>query len=543
MARSFRAAGFQWATQFAYDPMALAFANTEYQTHYLNLVYTPGKAISFMIAGAAFRETARGAQSGRYPESERFGPFRVSHAEDLSEMVTDTAFFHSNATRTVPPAPAKLRHVAGVGSSPVVSYEGTGAYFLDRLDHGVWFLEVYPDVVWVVDPFTRPSLDREAARVIWRTRPMRLSLPDLGLDFSIRRLNADRSESWAARSGTFDVSPGIFALERMGAPASVAGAAGAFVAPPPSEGSTTVLHVPPAEHPAGQPLGVRVDVVSRDPVDSVALFVRRAGWGRMLRVPMTPVGAFGYRAAAPADVLREGLLEYAVSAYQGGAVRTFPGGAPGDPYRWDFTGRDLWRVPIVAPDAAILLFDARRDLNHVLYPHPWGYVRFRTDVVAGSEPERLALSAVVEDFTPAPDRHFALRTFLADGQRTRLRDATGGVLRVRARATGGRAADRMEVALVERDGTAWGAVIDLTGDWREVVIPVSALRRVPLALLPRPYPLFLPYLLETATNREAPRLTQLDGLQFSVAASLFPAADLGGAHGFEVERVVLDLPR
>ncbi|WP_316847868.1 hypothetical protein [Pedobacter psychrodurus] len=36
MARSFRAAGFQWATQFAYDPMATAYANTEYQTHYLN---------------------------------------------------------------------------------------------------------------------------------------------------------------------------------------------------------------------------------------------------------------------------------------------------------------------------------------------------------------------------------------------------------------------------------------------------------------------------------------------------------------------------
>ncbi len=35
MARSFRTAGFQWATQFAYDPMATAYANTEYQTHYL----------------------------------------------------------------------------------------------------------------------------------------------------------------------------------------------------------------------------------------------------------------------------------------------------------------------------------------------------------------------------------------------------------------------------------------------------------------------------------------------------------------------------
>ncbi|RZK36296.1 MAG: membrane or secreted protein, partial [Hymenobacter sp.] len=32
MAKSFREAGFQWATQFAYDPMGLAAYNTEYQT-------------------------------------------------------------------------------------------------------------------------------------------------------------------------------------------------------------------------------------------------------------------------------------------------------------------------------------------------------------------------------------------------------------------------------------------------------------------------------------------------------------------------------
>ncbi|HEX8507127.1 MAG TPA: cellulase family glycosylhydrolase, partial [Hymenobacter sp.] len=44
MARSLREAGFQWGTQFAYDPLAIAYANTEYQTHYLNLAYTPAKA-------------------------------------------------------------------------------------------------------------------------------------------------------------------------------------------------------------------------------------------------------------------------------------------------------------------------------------------------------------------------------------------------------------------------------------------------------------------------------------------------------------------
>ncbi len=53
MVRTFRTAGFQWITQFAYDPMDIAYANTEYQTHFLNLAYTPHKTISMKIAAEA----------------------------------------------------------------------------------------------------------------------------------------------------------------------------------------------------------------------------------------------------------------------------------------------------------------------------------------------------------------------------------------------------------------------------------------------------------------------------------------------------------
>ena len=536
MARAFRGAGFQWATQFAYDPLAIAYSNTEYQTHFLNLVYTPSKAISFMIAGAAFRMTPRGAAVGTYPASERFGPFRVSYAEDLSEMVTDTAFFHSNSTSSAPPNPTAVRHVAGVGSSSVVAYEGTGAYFLDRIGDGVWRLEVYPDVAWVVDPFTRGSLARQAARVIWRTRPIRITLPDLGPDFSVGAVSSP------VRAGAFDVRPGAYVLTRAGTARPVRPPEpAAYVAPPPSDAPTAVVHAPPAELAAGQPFTVRAAVVSKDPVDSVALFVRRIGWGRPVRLAMQPVGAFGYEAQVAAEVAREGLVEYAVSVYEGGAARTFPGGEVGDPFRWDFTGRTFWQVPVVAAGAPVLLFDARRDLDHVLYPHPWGYVRFRTEMVAGGEPERLALSAVVEDFTPSP-HHFALRTFLTAGQRTRLDPGSGGVLRIRARAAG-RASDRMQIALVERDGAAWGTVIELSDTWREIVIPLTDLRPVSLALLPRPYPQFLPYLMEPATARAGPRLGEMDGLQFAVSADLFQGADREGAHGFAIERVVLDARR
>jgi hypothetical protein len=546
MARSFRAAGFQWATQFAYDPLAMAYANTEYQTHFLNLVYTPSKAVSFMIAGAAFRDLPRGGTYGPYPESARFGPFRVSHAEDLSEMVTDTAFLYSNTTGTAPPSPRALRHVAGVGTSPVVTYEGTGACFLDRLGDGIWRLELYPDVAWVVDPFTRGSLEREAARVVWRTRSLHVNLPDLGSEFSVEPVNPGNDHRPAVRAGTFDGRPGTYVLTRAGVTRprwttdSVVGGRrlGAFVAPPPSSAPTAVLHAPASELTAGALFTISVDVVSAAPVDSVALFVRWVGGGgRMLRLPMQPVGAFGYRAQVAAEHVREGLVEYAVAVFDRD-TRTYPADVAGHPYRWDFTGRAFWRVPVVPAAAPVLLFDARRDLDHLLHPHPWRYVRFRTDVVPGSGPERLALSAVVEDFTPSP-HHLALRTFLPAGQRLRLGEvASSAVLSIRAR-TAGQAADRMEVALVERDGTAWGTVLELTEAWQEFSVPLTSLRRIPLALLPRPYPLFLPYLFETATDRDRPNPADIDGLQFSVHANLFPPEGRGTAHGFQIERVVL----
>ena len=48
--RTFRSKGFQWITQFTYEPAEISQYNTEYQTHFLNLLYTPGKALGLKIA-------------------------------------------------------------------------------------------------------------------------------------------------------------------------------------------------------------------------------------------------------------------------------------------------------------------------------------------------------------------------------------------------------------------------------------------------------------------------------------------------------------
>jgi hypothetical protein len=59
MARTFREVGAQFAAMFAYDMLRTASRNLGWQTHYLNLVYTPRKAMTPIIAAEAMPRLPR----------------------------------------------------------------------------------------------------------------------------------------------------------------------------------------------------------------------------------------------------------------------------------------------------------------------------------------------------------------------------------------------------------------------------------------------------------------------------------------------------
>ena len=84
------------------------------------------------------------------------------------------------------------------------------------------------------------------------------------------------------------------------------------------------------------------------------------------------------------------------------------------------------------------------------------------------------------------------------------------------------------------------SVLKLTDEWQDFEVRMTDLQRVPLALLPRPYPQFPPYPVESEPGRDGPRVAEPDGLQFTVSRGLFGEADAEGEHGFLVERVVLE---
>lgn len=159
--REFREGGVQWAAMFSYDMIGTAPWNLGWQTHLLNMVYTPRKAVSAMIAVRAMQALPRGKDWGNYPSNNAFGPVTVDWKADRSTYYDGETLLYTNSLPEDFAFEVKnLQQIAGVGSSAVVESPANRIYFLDRVTKGQWIVELYPAVQQVDDPYKWPQLDR-----------------------------------------------------------------------------------------------------------------------------------------------------------------------------------------------------------------------------------------------------------------------------------------------------------------------------------------------------------------------------------------------
>lgn len=506
MARSFRTAGFQWATQFAYDPMATAYANTEYQTHYLNLAYTPEKAISLLIAGKAFHQLARGKGYGTYPADSAFGSTRISYAQQLSEWTTTTEFYYTGNTITNPVNATQLEHIAGTGHSPLVQYDGTGAYFLDKVESGVWRLEVMPDVLQLRDPFEKASLSKEVRRVQWNMQPMEISLPDLGADFSITAVNQGNSRQPAVNGKNVQVYPGTYLLVKKGnkvpAGKKINGviALNEYVAPQPVRTDVVVNHQPWKEVMAGEPLTIQATIAGIDSSAQVWVEGNRLG-GDWFKAGMKQTGPSRYETTIHTAKTQTGLLEYRVIIQQGNQYITYPGHHTTDPHAWDSYQRDTWKTFITAPYTMSLL-NATSDQDIITLP---SYTK--NAYTAGSTPGQLAIR-----FDGRGTKTDTI-TGISRAVQVRLKDSSRAkMVVVRARVTNSSQAEA-RIALVGNNGAAVAAHFQLSDTFRDIEIPIDLFKKDEVLLLPRPYPGFMPLWFKTAAI--FPGIGELDKIEIS----------------------------
>ena len=524
IARTFRSVGAQFAAMFAYDMLQTAPFNLGWQTHFLNLVHTPRKAVSAVIAAEAMRRLPRTQAYGRYPENRAFGDFRVSYEEDLSELNAADAFMNAGPTRTTPRNASALQRIVGYGSSPVVEYEGSGAYFLDKVRDGVWRLELYPDEILVQDPFEQPQPQRRVSRLLYRAWPMTVHLPDLGGEFFATPVNvtADKSDAAdkspqggkpaaadkspaadksaparRAQNARFAVEPGVWLLTRSESvdPATLPARVGrvgfaeyhvnARVSYP-----DFVQSLAPREYPSAGRIEIRARVANDTLPDEVNLWVRAAGTQSFGKpIAMSRSQGNDYLAVLAPGVLSPGLYEYAVSVRTGERVTTFPGGAPGHPSEWPFRAASLWSFRLTPPGTAMRLLDPKSDYARLSFVRPGE--QYRTPffkIVPGESADESALSLALPDLGNDTPERYAGALYIGDVVAARKEDAARATsLEIKLRSVGG-THKTVQVTLIEQDGSAWSAPVVAESDWSTVTVGLKALQLTRSIHIPSPFP-------------------------------------------------------
>jgi len=543
MARSFRTAGFQWATQFAYDPMAIANVNTEYQTHYLNLAYTPSKAISMLIASKAFHKLPRKQRYGTYPADSLFDVFRVSYKESLSEMNAAEEFYYSNTTTSKPADITKLQHIAGIGSSAVIKYNGTGAYFFDKVEDGVWRLEVMPDAVFIRDPFEKTSSGKEVTRIQWQTNTIQLMVPDLGLGFSIKGLNEGNRFSGVSNNESFQIQPGTYLITRKGKIISSTkkrlGVIGLneFVAPSSRHEEIFVQHDPSSEVSAGTPLVIAAKVVGVD-TGSVSLQVNRLGEserGQSGMIKMNRVSSGEYRAEIPAKMLTPGMITYRIIVQRRNEYVVFPGNRKENPFAWDSYNNETWKTVIAAENGRLEIYSPTNDRKVNVYP----LIRrgFQTTYTTNETPGQLVLKLSATEF--AGNHLIGLQHFFADKLKARHSElASFDKLVIRAKTTNSRAI-KLKVILTTADAVSFAGDVTLSDHFEDIELPLTNLGLDSSMLLPRPYPDFMPLFFKSSASAKSFKLSEAEKIEVLTGYDILPV-NVGKPYTLEIASIWLE---
>jgi hypothetical protein len=529
MARSFRQAGIQIGTHFAYDPTFLAPYNTEYDTHYMNLAYTPSKALALMISGEIFRDLPMNQDLGDYPANLTFGNFSISYEKDLAEMNSAEKFIYTNSTETRPKDQKKLKQIAGFGNSPVVKYEGRGAYFLDKLENGVWRLEVMPDAILVENPFGNNSLDKILAVINHSEWEMRVELSDLGSDFSISGVNKGNEATRTISGNSFTVEPGTYILSKKDkkSRSSYSGWSEAdlkaFVAPESTVDKTYLVHEPLPKLTEATPHEISAVIVSNEAIEKVEVWFRNGNVYESVQLQREK--AYNYSAQVPEKLLKNGFLEYRIIVTTYAGTNTYPGGKEGNPGQWDFDPDAPYKTSVLKAEAPVYLFSAAEDHEDVV--RKWLPTLKLVPTAKSGEAEyqvnvEKLFEVDPENLNAEPVYNYSFR-YNFD---RKVQGSSDALQKKKKLVLKGRALNekpvKLQVALVMDNGRAFGKVIELDPETTEYEIDLKDLQPVKTVTLPRPYPTFLPLYFEH--NIQEPfDLKNAESLQFSIGPGLTEA--------------------
>ena len=528
MARSFRTAGIQIGTHFAYDPTYLAPYNTEYNTHYMNLAYTPKKALSLKICSEIFHEISMDSKFGNYPQNNTFNDFKVDYKNDLAEYNSAEKFFYTNTTSSIPINEKELKEIAGSGNSTVIKYDGTGAYFLDKIENGVWRLEVMPDAVWVDNPFGRNSPKKTVGVIKWKEHRMNIRLEDLDKNFDIQAINDENSYKTKIEDTSFKIKPGTYILSRKGAyknwhPNDIfkTNKLNDFYAPKTSVDKPWFKHESITETSEQSKIVLTAQFVAPQDPEQIQI-VGFSGFERF-SCDMRKTNGYNYTATIPSDKIVNGFFNYNIIVnLDKDNFITYPAGNKGRPFEWDFYDRSTYKIRVVPKTNPIYLFDAIEDANLLVRQWRNSFRLVPTANINEAEYQMNIEKLFIQDnenLSAKPIYDYSFKHFIIDKIKGRKEDLLFKDYIVFYGRSLNNKSCKLQIALVLDDGSSYGNIIEVDSELKDYKLAIKDLRPVKTVTLPRPYPSFLPYYLEHNIKSRFD-INRIESIQFSIGPSL-----------------------
>jgi hypothetical protein len=536
MAHSFREAGMQWATMFCYDPTPLAQYNSEYSTHYLNLLYTPQKAISFLISSYIFNN---GTLSKINIDSSTvvMGNVFTDYRHDLSLLNTKERYFYSNSNNISPVETENLKHIAGYGSSELIKYGGRGAYFLDKMDADLWKLEIFPDAVWLKDPFGRNGLDEPVAKLILKSHKMKIMLPELNSNFKIYPVNGDLK---TAIDYSADFVPGVYFLtndQNLSLKKNITDYVdsemikkyGEFIS---DFQSTEIKNITSETFYENEGKKIRVELYSSEEDFETYVYLKKPGWRSHQKFQLHKVDDFIYEFDLPKELSSNGLLEYFITTVKDREVLTFPGKLKVSPEYWSFNPKETFKLSILPSSEKVIIYDPQRDIKNLIVPNIWRYADFKVDYSFDNEFEEelnIDIRRVKDEYP-----ELALQIFVGDYTKDIHPDHAELELEIKSISE---ELDSVFVRVLYDNSTGFERKILLPKNYGEIKIPLYKPEKFNFALLSRPYPTFLPYWYESNPSSDPMKNLKVESVQIAIRLPE-PGKELNN-YGIKIKKISL----
>lgn len=151
-AKAFQEANIQMAAFFTYTPASIAEYNPGWLVHYLNLEHTPIKAAAFAAAGEVFRNDSKDNKFIKDNDQWMGSDFIITYKPDNVVFYNEVIFRYAATTTLDIDDISKLQIISGRENSKIIECDGTGSYYLQRINNNSWQLFLFADQMIVNDP-------------------------------------------------------------------------------------------------------------------------------------------------------------------------------------------------------------------------------------------------------------------------------------------------------------------------------------------------------------------------------------------------------